>query len=298
MSPEPVPAAIGFIGLGDMGAPMAGNMARAGLRVVGYDQAGTRERAPEGVEAASSTTYVAAKADTVFVSVPDGAASLAVVEALVAAPTRRVRTVVDLSTIGVAAAETCASRAAEADLTYIDAPVSGGRTGAVKGTITVMPSGPAAVIEAHRAAFATFSRSLFHVGPKPGQGQAMKLLNNFLSAAAMAATSEAVHFGLAHGLDMKTMLDVLNVSTGQNTATSDKFPNRILTGSYDAGFRMSLMAKDVALFLGRARELGMPTFVTERVDECWREADAALPGADFTRIFPFVGERGQRGGAH
>ena len=169
--------------------------------------------------------------------------------------------------------------------------MSGGRAGALAGSITIMAAGPAAAVEAHRPVLAAFSKRLFHVGPQPGQGQAMKLLNNFLSAAAMVATSEAIHFGLANGLDIATMLDVLNVSTGQNTATSDKFPKRILSGSYDAGFRMSLMAKDVALFLERARDLGTPLVATECVEACWREADAALPGVDFTRIFPFVGDR-------
>jgi 3-hydroxyisobutyrate dehydrogenase len=291
MSAEAAPAVVGFIGLGDMGGPMAGNMARRGVAVRGYDRAGTASRAPEGVAVGSSGEDVARNADTVFVSVPDGEASLAVVSELAAAAERRTRVIVDLSTIGVAAAEACAARAGEAGMVYVDAPVSGGRTGALAASITVMASGPEPVIEAHREVFATFSRRLFHVGPRAGQGQALKLLNNFLSAAAMAATTEAIHFGLAHGLDMKTMLDVVNVSTGQNTATSDKFPNRVLTGSYDAGFRMSLMAKDVSLFLARAREAGSPTFVTERIDECWREADRALPGVDFTRIFPFALER-------
>jgi 3-hydroxyisobutyrate dehydrogenase len=270
---------------------MAGNMARRGVAVLGYDRAGTASRAPEGVGIGASGADVARATDTVFVSVPDGEASQAVVNELATAGARRARVIVDLSTIGVAAAEACAARAVAAGMVYVDAPVSGGRTGALAASITVMASGPAAVVEAHRAVFATFSRRLFHVGPRPGQGQALKLLNNFLSAAAMAATTEAIHFGLAHGLDMKTMLDVVNVSTGQNTATSDKFPNRVLTGSYDAGFRMSLMAKDVGLFLARAREAGSPTFVTERIDECWREADEALPGVDFTRIFPFALER-------
>jgi 3-hydroxyisobutyrate dehydrogenase-like beta-hydroxyacid dehydrogenase len=293
MSPDAMPAVVGFIGLGDMGAPMAGNMLKGGLRVIGYDRAGTAARAPEGLEVGAGAGEVAQAAEAVFVSVPDGDASLSVVGDLAAAADRRVRTIVDLSTIGVAAAEACAARAEDAGLVYVDAPVSGGRTGALAGSITVMASGPETVIEGLRPVFLTFARRLFQVGSRPGQGQAMKLLNNFLSASAMAATTEAVHFGLAHGLDMARMLEVLNVSTGQNTATSDKFPNRILTGSYDAGFRMSLMAKDVALFLARAREVGSPTFVTERIDACWREADAALPGVDFTRIFPFVGERNE-----
>ena len=116
----------------------------------------------------------------------------------------------------------------------------------------------------------------------------MKLLNNFLSATAMAATSEAVAFGLSHGLDMKTLLDVVNASTGRNTATADKFPNRILTGTYDAGFKTKLLTKDVGLFLDNAKAAGTPTAVAETVAGLWRRCDEALPDSDFTRIYEFI----------
>ena len=102
--------------------------------------------------------------------------------------------------------------------------MSGGAAGARAGTISLMFGGPAAVLEAHRAVFDAFAGNVFHVGEPRGQGQAMKLLNNFLSATALAATSEALAFGAAHGLDLATMIDVLNVSTGRNSATVDKFP--------------------------------------------------------------------------
>ena len=116
----------------------------------------------------------------------------------------------------------------------------------------------------------------------------MKLLNNFLSATAMAATSEAVTFGLAHGLDLALILAVLNVSSGQNTATSDKFPNRIATGTYDAGFHTALLAKDVRLYQEDARAAGTPNEVGSTISEIWRRADLAMPGSDFTRIYDFV----------
>ena len=111
------------------------------------------------------------------------------------------------------------------------------------------------MLEANRALLESFTGNVFHVGDRAGQGQAMKLANNFLSATALAATSEAVAFGVAHGLDMATMIDVLNVSTGRNSATTDKFPNRILTGSYDAGFSTAHMTKDVGLFVDGAGEV-------------------------------------------
>ena len=104
----------------------------------------------------------------------------------------------------------------------------------------------------------------------------------------MTATSEAVAFGISHSLDMKTMLDVANVSTGQNTATQDKFPNRILTSTYDAGFRMALMEKDVALYLSEAKSAGTPVALCERVATYWQMGVAQFPGGDFTEIFKVI----------
>ncbi|MEY2416558.1 MAG: hypothetical protein QOH53_1892, partial [Ilumatobacteraceae bacterium] len=118
-----------------------------------------------------------------------------------------------------------------------------------------------------------------------------KLANNFLSATALAATSEAVAFGIAHGLDMATMIDVLNASTGRNSATTDKFPNRILTGTYDAGFSTAHMTKDVGLFVDGAGEVGAVATVANAVTETWRSCDAAMPGSDFTEIWRYVFEK-------
>ncbi|MFQ5764255.1 MAG: NAD-binding protein, partial [Rhodospirillales bacterium] len=111
---------------------------------------------------------------------------------------------------------------------------------------------------------------------------------------AMAATSEAVLFGLAQGLEMKTVLDVVNVSTGRNSATADKFVNRVLTGTFDAGFKIRLLAKDVRLFLENAQAAGGPAEVAGTVAGIWRRAEAAMPEEDFTRIYEFV--RGEGGG--
>jgi 3-hydroxyisobutyrate dehydrogenase len=119
----------------------------------------------------------------------------------------------------------------------------------------------------------------------------MKLLNNYLSAVALAATSEAVSFGLTQGLDVKGMLDVLNASSGQNTATSDKFPNRILPGLYDAQFRNTLMLKDLTLYGENVAAAGTSSDVSRVVREVWRRFATAEPDADFTRIFPFVRDK-------
>lgn len=285
------PLQLGFLGLGQMGGPMAANLVRCGLPLHVFDAAGTAERAPEGGLICDSLQDVAAKADTIFMSLPDGPVSCAAVRAIAAAPDRRTSVVVDLSTVGPDAAREAGRICTEAGMVYIDAPVSGGAIGAKAGSITIMWAGPASQFERHQTIMASFSKNQFHVGNEPGQGQALKILNNFLSATAMAATSEAMLFGLSQGLDMKTMLDVVNVSTGQNTATSDKFPKRILTGTYDAGFKSTLMAKDVKLYFENTKAAGTPGDVGGLISELWSSYDAANPGTDFTRVFEFIRDR-------
>ena len=288
MSAPDLPTRFGFVGLGNMGRPIAVNLAAAGFDLVVHDAAGTAARAPADTTVAESLAQVAATAETIFLSLPDGVASVEVAEALAGLDARATTTVIDLSTIGIPAAEQAAEILAARSIAYADAPVSGGAAGARAGTITVMWGGDARLLERHRAAIEAFSGNAFHVGDKPGQGQAMKLSNKFLTATAMVATSEAVTFGLAHGLDLDLMLSVLNVSSGQNTATSDKFPNRIATGTYDAGFHTALLAKDVRLYLEGVQATGTPAEVGAMVADIWRRAALAMPGSDYTRIYDFV----------
>jgi 3-hydroxyisobutyrate dehydrogenase len=280
--------AVGFIGLGKMGGPMAANVAKATPGLVCFDMAGTQDRMPAGAVAATSISDVARQCATVFISVPDGAATIAVAKEIVTTDDAVVATLFDLSTIGPKAATEAAALLQPAGITYCDGPVSGGAAGARAATISLMFSGPTDVLEANRSLLESFTGNVFHVGDRAGQGQAMKLANNFLSATALAATSEAVAFGVAHGLDMATMIDVLNVSTGRNSATTDKFPNRILTGTYDAGFSTAHMTKDVGLFVDSAAEIGTAATVAGAVTDTWRGCDTALPGSDFTEIWRYV----------
>jgi 3-hydroxyisobutyrate dehydrogenase len=228
---------------------------------------------------------LARRADVAFLSLPDGKVVARVAAEIAAAPGRRTSLVVDLSTIGIGAARDTAATLDRHGIRYVDAPVSGGVTGAKRASIAVMAAGTAEDVARARPAFQAMAKNVFHVGTKPGQGQAMKLLNNFLSATAMAATSEAVIFGEANGLDMKTMLDVLNVSTGQNTATSDKFVNRILTGTFDAGFAARLMHKDVALYREAVAATGTAEEIGSLVETMWRRVGARVGDGDFTQIY-------------
>lgn len=271
---------LGYIGLGNMGAPMVANMVKSGLSVSTYDKVGTGT--------AEDIKDLARDCATVFVCVPDGAASRDVITAILAADERQVSTIINLSTTGIEAAEGLAAMLQHSGIAYVDSPVSGGMSGAVAGTITVMWSGPEALCDEMRPVLETFAKSVFFVGARPGQGQAVKLLNNFLSATALTATSEAIAFGLAQGLDMKTMLDVVNVSTGRNTATSDKFVNRVLPGTFDAGFRLALMEKDVSLYMEAVHAAGSPDKLGNVLADYWRDGVEAFPDGDFTEIYKLV----------
>ena len=154
-----------------------------------------------------------------------------------------------------------------------------------------MWAGPAALLEAHRPALDAIAGNVFHVGDRPGQGQALKLLNNFLSATVTAATAEALLFGLTQGLDLKTMLDVVNVSTGGSNASREKFVRRVLPGTFDSGFDTALMAKDMQLFLDSLRRAGSPEVFAGASEAVWRDFLAAMPASDHMEIYTYIRDR-------
>ena len=286
---------IGFIGLGNMGAPMAANLVRAGRRLLVHDAAGTSERAPSGAALAADNRAVARDADAIILSLPDGDVVRAVIEELAGVEHARVCCVIDTSTVGIDSARAAHARLARAGIEYLDAPVSGGVSGARRGTIAVMFAGSDAAFARYVPVLEGMAASIVHVGREPGLGQAMKLLNNFLSAVAMTATSEAIAFGERHGLDMATMLEVLNASTGRNSATADKFPSRILPGTYDAGFTSRLLEKDLRLYLEALQTAGGEEVLASSIHEVWRRLEDAEANADITRVYPFVKEGRFRG---
>lgn len=281
---------IGWIGLGQMGHRMAAHVERAGYPLIVADAADTA-RAPEQARTAGSNGEVGREAVVVVLSVPDGAASLTICRELIAAHDRRVELVIDTSTIGMRAAREASKLLGAEGIAYVDAPVSGGVAGAEAGSLSVIVGCSDRLFERASPLLDTFGGHLFHVGTEPGMGQAVKLLNNFLSATAMAATSEAMAFGTAVGLDMQTVLDVVNRSTGQNTASRDKFPKRIVTETYDGGFAAAMMAKDVRLYLEEVRGLASAETIATEIETLWSALDKSEPGADFTRIFPFIRDR-------
>jgi 3-hydroxyisobutyrate dehydrogenase-like beta-hydroxyacid dehydrogenase len=262
---------IGFIGLGKMGFPMARRLIEAKHQLVVFD---TRKEAADrlvamGAAAASSPKEVADRVESVMASLPSLQASLevatghnGVIEG------NRVRRFVDLSTVGSHMAVRIHDLLKKRDIVQIDSPVSGGVAGAEKGTLAVMVSGPKADAEAVRPALEIIGK-VFFIGEKPGSAQTMKLANNFLSATAVVATSEAVVMGVKSGLDPNVMIDVINAGSGMNTASRDKFPRAILPRSFDYGFTTALMLKDVRLCLEEMKSLGLSMEVAEAVGRLW-----------------------------
>ena len=157
---------------------------------------------------------------------------------------------------------------AERNIMQIDSPVSGGVAGAENGTLAVMVSGPGGEFDIIKAALGVIGK-VFFIGEKPGAAQTMKLANNFLSATAIVATSEAVVMGVKAGLDPAVMIDVINAGSGQNTASRDKFPRSVLPRTFDFGFSTGLMVKDVRLALEEMKRLGLSMEVADAVGRLW-----------------------------
>ncbi len=278
---------IGFIGLGNMGGPMSRRLVEAGHQLTVFD---TRPEAVAkltkiGATAAKSPADVADRVETVMTSLPSLDVGLKVAtgdDGLIRG--NRVRRYIDLSTTGSRAAVRTAEILKERGIVQIDCPVSGGVAGAEKGTLAVMVSGPADEIEKVRPALEVFGK-VFVCGDKPGLAQSMKLANNFLSATGMAASSEAIAMGVKAGLDPSLMCEVINAGSGMNTSTTQKFPRSVLPGTFDYGFGMALMVKDVRLFLAEAESFGIPIEVAQAVGRLWEKA-LAEHGAesDFTEL--------------
>lgn len=279
--------AVGFVGLGNMGSALASNLVAAGWAVAGHDAAGP-ERAPAGVRFVPSVADVAASTEVVVFSLPDGEVSERVARQVAGARDRRASHIVDTSTVGVAAARAIADRLADLGVAYVDAPVSGGPAGARARTLAIMVAGSDQACARVEPVLAGLSDRRYRVGDRPGLGQAMKLANNFLSATALAATSEAIAFGRSLGLEMASMLEVLAASSGSNTAVTDKFPSHVLTGRYASGFSNALMLKDLRLYLAAVAEQEGPASLGAVTAAVWEGFASTEPDADFTRIYPHV----------
>jgi 3-hydroxyisobutyrate dehydrogenase-like beta-hydroxyacid dehydrogenase len=286
---------IGFIGLGNMGRPMARRLIEAGHSLVVYD---TRNDATAplvalGARLAASPQDVADRVETVMASLPEPhvVTKVATGEGGVIHG-KRVKRFIDLSTTGSRVAIEIAATLAKKNIVQIDAPVSGGVAGAEKGTLAVMVSGPSAEVALVKDALAVFGR-VFVIGEKPGMGQTMKLANNVLSACNMAASCEAVVLAAKSGIDPKVAVDVMNAGSGRNSATSDKWPREMLPRTFNWGFATALMTKDVRLALAEMKDLDVPHDIMDAVGRAWETCIAEIgPDKDFTTIIQPVEKRG------
>lgn len=285
---------IGFIGIGNMGAPMAGRLLDAQYRLVVADpsDAAVAAAVERGAVRAATPAEVAAEAETVLLSLPTPAVVREVVtgrDGLLARP-GKLRTVVDMSTTGPRVAEEVAAELAKHGITLIDAPVSGGIAGARKGTLAIMVSGPSADCETLRPMLATMG-NVTHVGERAGMAQTLKVVNNIISVTTLAIASEALALGTKAGLDPKLMVDVINAGSGRCNATTDKIPNFVLSGSFDFGFPVALSRKDAGLCLQAAEELGVPMIVGNAVRQLLTVTQARYGAeADMTMVARCVEE--------
>jgi 3-hydroxyisobutyrate dehydrogenase-like beta-hydroxyacid dehydrogenase len=251
---------IAFIGVGRMGSIMAARLIAAGHELTVYDPvaSATAPLVSLGAKAAGSVADAAASSTVAMVSVPGPADARETARAIADSPTLKV--FVDLSTSGPAAAQAIAFLLEPRGIAAVDAPVSGGVKGAVAGKLAIMASGAARAMEQVRPLLEVLGR-VYVLGEKPGLGQTVKLANNLMSAASLAIAAEALAMGVKAGVDPAAMLDVLNASSGRNSATVDKIPKHVLNRRFDFGFANALSFKDVRLCLEEAEALGVPMVV-------------------------------------
>lgn len=284
------PERIGFIGLGQMGAPMVRNLARAGFRLALLDaRPGAAAALGLHAELPADAAALGARCRVAVTMLPDGAVVREVVlgERGLVAGLAPGSVVIDMSSSSPMGTRALGEALAERGISLVDAPVSGGVKRAVDGSLAIMAGGEPAVIARCRPVLAAMGRQIFATGPL-GSGHAMKALNNYVSAAGLAAAAEAVLAGSRFGLDPQTIVGVLNASTGKNNSTENKFPQFILPRTFASGFSLGLMVKDLRTALDVAHATGTPAPLAESVVAAWADAERLLgPGADHTAVVQY-----------
>ena len=284
---NPLPR-IGFIGLGAMGSAMALRLAQKSYPMVVFDTnaAATTLFRELGATIAVSPRQVADLAPIAFACLPDSKVSLDVAlgeQGVMHG--KALRIYIEASTIGVETVRSISDALKLRSIALIDAPVSGGPRYVPEGKLAVMMAGPQTALDDVMPVFNALSGKLFHVGHVAGQGQAMKLVNNLLSAAALAITAEGMVLGVKAGLDPARMLEVINAGTGRNSATEDKFPKSVLPGTFNYGASVAIMTKDIQLCMEHAGEQGLTLPLGSEVKRIWESLmQAGDPQRDFTTI--------------
>jgi 3-hydroxyisobutyrate dehydrogenase len=289
---ESIGKRIGFVGVGNMGRPMVAALARAGygLTIFDRDQAAAASVANvTGGAIASSLTGLGAASDIVILMLPNGkvVADVMLGEGGVCEGLGAGALVIDMSSSFPPGTVELGKRLAERGVDLIDAPVSGGVKRAISGDLAIIVGGTAAAVDRAEALLGTMGK-LIRTGPL-GSAHAMKALNNFVSAAGLAAACEALLIGERFGLDPDVIVDVLNASSGRNTATEGKLKQFVLSGTFSSGFAAGLMAKDIRAASDLAESLDVPAPMLAASTRLWNEAAVALePGADHTALFRYL----------
>jgi 3-hydroxyisobutyrate dehydrogenase len=283
---------VGFIGLGNMGVPMAANLVRGGHDVMAYDIAADRAlqfAQAHGARTTETLAELGRHADIVITMLPTGRevrdALLTAQDGALAANLRAGAVVIDMSSADPVGTRTLGGELASRNIALVDAPVSGGVPRAKDGTLAIMIGGDAAAVASVKPMLACMGRNLFEVGAL-GCGHAMKALNNFLAGTSYAAAVEAIVVGRQFGLDPAVMTDVINASTGRSFASESLIKQHVLSGTFATGFALGLLAKDVKIATDLAREIGVDAPVGRLISDLWSEARDAVGGdADHSRAW-------------
>ena len=289
---------IGFVGLGMMGRPMAHLLHAAGHDVAVNDvdrqavqafidaHPAAQDARAAGAAQAAVTPADFAACEVLITMLPNSDIVDRVVNEI--APHLAPGTcVIDMSSANPNRTRKLAADLARRQIGMLDAPVSGGVKKVVSASLAIMVGGERALYERFKLLLEAMGRTT-HVGAI-GAGHALKALNNYVSAAALIATAEAIHVGAAFGIDRATIVDVINTSTGRNNTTENKAHQFMLNGAFDSGFSLALQAKDVSIARDLGREMGVPMRLGDEVDAMTSEASKALgPGADHTEVYKFV----------
>ncbi|MFC9536802.1 NAD(P)-dependent oxidoreductase [Streptomyces sp. NPDC056975] len=275
---------IAVVGLGSMGGAMATALHRAGWQVHGHDPSPAARSAAEqaGVHTVDSLDQLAGT-PYVVLSLPSAGVVEATVPALLARP--GTLAIVDTTTSQPATSAACASLAAEKGVAFVDAPVSGGRAGAAAGRLTAFVGATTDALDAARPVLDALTDGQYrHLGD-PGSGNVVKLLNNVLAAVNLVSVGEALAVAKAYGVDPAAAAAGISGASGGSKVSAAMYPDWVLTGTYDSGFALGLMARDAALAVETAGQRGETPRLLAAASSRWQEALAALgPGADFTEI--------------
>lgn len=282
---------IGFVGLGNMGAPMSANIAKAGFALTIYDvdqERTTRHAGEIGAKPASTLAELGENSDVVVTMLPTGkiVTDAAIGESGFAHSLKRGSMLIDMSSSVPGGSRELASALAEKGIAFVDAPVSGAVPRATTGTLTLMV-GAASDEDYERAEIVLKSMGnlLFRTG-SIGTGHAMKALNNYVAAAGFAAAAEALIMGKKLGLDPAVALDIMNVSTGRNFSTEKTLKSEVVEGRFASGFGLALLTKDVRIAADLATSLGADLPLVAQTIALWEKAEVAIGGArDHTEAF-------------